>query len=74
MLSFALGDDTDADAEHALTPAEREILELLLAGKTDEQIARARRTKARTVAKQVASLYRKLGVSGRRQLIARDRR
>jgi DNA-binding CsgD family transcriptional regulator len=53
-----------------LTPAEREVLALLLDGRSNAEIAIERRTSVRTVANQVAALFRKLGVSSRRELVA----
>lgn len=53
-----------------LTPAERQVVALLLEGKSNAQIARARRTSARTVANQVASIFKKLSVSSRAELLA----
>jgi len=76
ILSFPLAgrrdpraDDAEAE-ERALTAAEHEVLELLLAGRTNAEIARRRRTAPRTVANQLGSIYRKLRVGGRRQLLA----
>ncbi len=53
-----------------LTPAERQVVALLIEGKTNAQIARARRTSARTVANQLASIFKKLSVGSRAELIA----
>ncbi len=52
----------------ALTSAERAVAELALRGLSNAQIARARSTSARTVANQLASLFRKLGVGSRAEL------
>jgi DNA-binding NarL/FixJ family response regulator len=57
-------------AAAALSPAEREVLELLAAGHTNAEIARRRRSSVRTVANQVASIFRRLGVGSRAQLAA----
>jgi len=54
----------------ALTPAERAVGQLALDGCTDAMIAAARGTSIRTVGKQLASLYQKLGVGSRRELSA----
>jgi DNA-binding CsgD family transcriptional regulator len=54
-----------------LTPAEADILASVLQGMTTAQIARARATSARTVAAQVGTLMRKLGVTSRPELVAR---
>ncbi len=53
-----------------LTPAEREVARLLLAGLSNAGIANRRATRVRTVAKQVASVYSKLGVGSRLELFA----
>jgi DNA-binding CsgD family transcriptional regulator len=49
----------------ALTPREREVLNLLVAGLTDEAIARRLGCRPRTVGKHLEHAYRKLGVAGR---------
>jgi len=54
----------------AFTPAEREVLNHVRAGLSSAEIARARGTSARTVANQLASMYRKMGVNSRQELIA----
>ena len=54
----------------ALTAAEIEILSLLLAGNSNTEIAKSRGTSVRTVANQIASIYRRFGVSGRAELTA----
>jgi DNA-binding NarL/FixJ family response regulator len=54
-----------------LSLAENEVLSLLLAGLDNRSIAARRRTALRTVANQVASIFRKLGVSSRQELAAR---
>jgi len=52
-----------------LTVAELEVLALLVEGKCHQEIALRRQTARRTVANQLASVYRKLGVSGRLDLL-----
>ena len=54
----------------SLTPAEREIMELLLAGLSTADIARLRRRSERTVAHQVDSIFRRMGVHSRLELFA----
>jgi DNA-binding NarL/FixJ family response regulator len=54
-----------------LTPAEREVVSLLITGASNAQIAKARRVSVRTVANQVASVLKKLKASSRTALIAR---
>lgn len=67
VLSYPLHAPTLPDG---LTQAEGEILEGLLAGEVNEDLARGRGTSTRTVANQVAAIFRKLGVSSRAELIA----
>ncbi len=55
----------------SLTDAERDVLSGILNGESNAEIARRRRSRPRTVANQVASIFRKLGVSSRLELIAR---
>jgi DNA-binding CsgD family transcriptional regulator len=51
-----------------LSAAERAIVEAVLDGRTNAQIAGVRGTSARTVANQVRSVFRKLGVTSRSEL------
>ncbi|MFZ5891852.1 MAG: LuxR C-terminal-related transcriptional regulator [Myxococcota bacterium] len=53
-----------------LTPAEAEVSRLLVEGNTHQQIAILRSASKRTVANQLASSFRKLGVCGRTELVA----
>jgi DNA-binding CsgD family transcriptional regulator len=53
-----------------LTDAEREVVVLVLSGHSSKSIAEARNTSARTVANQLASVFKKLHVSGRGELAA----
>lgn len=52
----------------ALTPAERDVVGLVLAGQSNVEVAAVRGTSARTIANQLQSIYRKLNVSDRQQL------
>ncbi|MCZ7680271.1 MAG: helix-turn-helix transcriptional regulator [Sandaracinaceae bacterium] len=54
-----------------LTDAEREVCRMILLGRSNAQIATARHTAPRTVANQVASIFKKLGVASRAELLAR---
>lgn len=54
-----------------LTSAEREVAEMILAGQSNAGIARARRVALSTVATQVRSVFAKLGVSSRAELVGR---
>ncbi len=66
ILSFALPEG----APVSLTPAESEVIGHLLAGRTNAEIAALRRSSPRTVANQIASLFRKLSVRSRLELVA----
>lgn len=71
-LEFAVASEaTRAGASPSLTNAERAVMALLLEGKSNAEIAKARKTAVRTVANQVASLFRKYGVGSRAELAAR---
>ena len=52
-----------------LAPAEHAVINLLIEGHCYAEIARARDTSIRTVANQIASGFRRLGVSGRAELL-----
>lgn len=54
----------------ALTGGERDVLADLLGGSTNADIARRRKSSERTVANQIQSIYRKLGVRSRSELAA----
>ena len=72
VISFPI--TTDA-VPGDLTPAEARVLSAILLGKSNREIATERGTSARTVANQVASLYRKLRVTSRTELALQlDRR
>jgi len=65
------------EAEHpgattrgTLTEAERSVVRRLLDGQSHQEIGSARGTTGRTVANQMAGVYRKLKVSGRGALVA----
>jgi DNA-binding NarL/FixJ family response regulator len=53
-----------------LAPAQREVLDLLLRGLSNAEIARRRRRSERTVAHQVDGLFRRFHVGSRAELIA----
>jgi DNA-binding NarL/FixJ family response regulator len=54
-----------------LTEAEREVARLAVDGLSNAAIAKQRGTSMRTVANQMASILRKLGVESRRELATR---
>lgn len=57
--------------EDALTDAEREVARRVVGGCTNAEVGAARGSSERTVANQLQSIYRKLGVSDRRELARR---
>jgi DNA-binding CsgD family transcriptional regulator len=59
----------DEPLRDELTASELAVIRLLLEGKTHAEMAAARSTSVRTIANQIASAYRKLGVSGRMELL-----
>jgi DNA-binding NarL/FixJ family response regulator len=68
----ALGyEEATAELLQKLTAAERGVARALMEGHSHREIALERGVSARTVASQVASIYRKLAVSGRRELTAK---
>jgi DNA-binding CsgD family transcriptional regulator len=67
VLSHPLDEPVPLDG---LTEAERHVTADVVDGLSNAQIARRRGTAKGTVAKQVASIFRKLGVGSRRELVA----
>ena len=61
----------DPSVLEGLTPAEREVVAAIVRGRSNAEIAAERGCAYRTVANQLASIYRKLGVSSRHELLAR---
>ena len=61
----------DRKLSQQLTNAERAVLGLVLEGQTHAQIARARGVSTRTVANQLALVFKKFGACGRGALVAR---
>lgn len=66
VLSFAIEEGPGT----GLSPAESEVAAHILKGRTNAQIATIRGASDRTVANQVANVFRKLGVSSRLELVA----
>jgi DNA-binding NarL/FixJ family response regulator len=64
---------TSARLERHLSPSlsvgELAVISMVVEGESHAEIARRRRTSVRTVANQIASVYKKLGVSGRMDLL-----
>ncbi|HEX5656088.1 MAG TPA: LuxR C-terminal-related transcriptional regulator [Polyangiales bacterium] len=70
LIALGYRDET-AHALAGLTAAERQVAKAVLDGQSQRAIALERGVSERTVASQVASIYRKIGVSGRRELTAK---
>jgi DNA-binding NarL/FixJ family response regulator len=70
LIALGYRDET-ALALSSLTLAERQVAHAVLDGRSQREIALERGVSERTVASQVASIYRKIGVSGRRELTAK---
>ncbi len=68
---YAIGGSRAVDSgAGALTPTERAVAAAAAAGCTNLEIARARGSSLHTVANQLASIYRKLGINSRAELAA----
>lgn len=65
LLSVPLRTESGAEP---LTAAEREVAAMIVDGMSNAEIARARGKSVRTIANQVASAFRKLGVGSRVEL------
>ena len=61
----------EAGLERVLTRAQYEVVRLLVEGKSHVEIALVRHRSTRTIANQLGAVFRKLGVSGRSELIRR---
>src|SRR5260221_10104077 len=61
----------DVTALRGLSKGERAVVGLAVFGLSNQEIARQRGSSPRTVANQLASAYRKLGVGSRAELLAR---
>jgi DNA-binding CsgD family transcriptional regulator len=70
LLIRVLTEDGLAEGAVRLTPSERAVVALAVAGHSNASIAAARGSSPRTIANQLASAYQKLGLSGRRELRA----
>ena len=60
-------------SELDLSRAEREVLELALRGPSNQVFLAVRGCSTRSIANQLASVYQRLSVSGRRELPAKSR-
>lgn len=61
----------ELDLPDTLTAAEREVVQLVAQGLSNEEIGTLRGRSARTIANQLAAVYRKVGVFSRTELLAR---
>ena len=61
-------------ADFSLTPREREILNALVQGKTNRELAAQFFVSEKTIETHVAHLYKKIGVKNRLELFARIKR
>jgi DNA-binding NarL/FixJ family response regulator len=61
----------DVQLIEELSPAERAVADMLVEARNHRQMAKLRGSSERTVANQIASIYRKLAVSGRIPLFIR---
>jgi DNA-binding NarL/FixJ family response regulator len=61
----------DRHLESLLSPAEVAVLKARLEGLSHQRIAHVRRTSTRTIANQIATASRRLGVTGRLETIGR---
>jgi DNA-binding CsgD family transcriptional regulator len=68
VMSFAL---LRQRVPPSLTSAERDVVRRVLGGASNAQIARARGSSPRTVANQLVSIFRKLGIFSRTELAQR---
>jgi DNA-binding CsgD family transcriptional regulator len=64
----------DGPSERELSEAEREVVQLILRGLSNKAVANVRNCSSNTVANQLASVYRKLSISGRRELLVKATR
>ena len=71
LLAFPL---PEADLPDALTIAEQEVALQVYAGASHREIAETRGVSVKTIGNQIESIYRKLGVSSRVELVLRLRR
>jgi DNA-binding CsgD family transcriptional regulator len=70
ILEFPLADLVSPQLLASLSASEQSVMRLVLEGKSNLEIARVRRRAVRTVANQVASIFRKLGIGSRCELYA----
>jgi DNA-binding CsgD family transcriptional regulator len=62
--------ESEVDLGGVLTPAQAEVVALVLAKRSNREIAALRSTAESTVAKQIEQIYRRLKINSRRELAA----
>jgi DNA-binding CsgD family transcriptional regulator len=71
VLSFPVAvERTRHELLEDLTPTERAIAALVVEGRSTSEIARARGTSPHTITNQLGTIYRKIGITSRRELVA----
>jgi DNA-binding CsgD family transcriptional regulator len=71
ISAYLVENEAEPRLPAALSPSERAVTVLVLQGASNAQIAALRGTSARTVANQIAGIFRKLRVNSRGELMAR---
>jgi DNA-binding NarL/FixJ family response regulator len=71
LVSVPIAATLERPEAATLTPSEHAVAALAACGHSNPEIARRRHCAVRTVANQLAAVYEKLGVKGRRDLRAR---
>jgi DNA-binding CsgD family transcriptional regulator len=71
LVSVPVSHALEGTAAAVLTKAEKAVAELAASGLSNAAIARRRRCAPRTIANQLAAIYKKLGIESRRKLRAR---
>ncbi|HEX6273896.1 MAG TPA: helix-turn-helix transcriptional regulator [Polyangiaceae bacterium] len=71
LLSVPIAEALESPEASVLTRSEHTVASLATRGFSDTEIARRRRCSPRTVANQLAAVYQKLGIKGRRELKAK---
>ncbi|HYP99046.1 MAG TPA: LuxR C-terminal-related transcriptional regulator [Polyangiaceae bacterium] len=71
LFLISITESESATEDIQLSDSERAVAQLALRELSNREIAHQRQASAKTVANQLASAYKKLGISGRRELRAR---
>jgi DNA-binding CsgD family transcriptional regulator len=70
VFSHPLEEPVDGELFSQLTAAQRQVASMVLQGRTNAEIATSRGTAVSTVAKQLETIYRRLGIHSRSDLAA----